>query len=245
MPRKKKEKNTEKIIPNVEKSSEEIVEYFDIEKEGKDEIVKVQSKEIVNEKVPDFQIKKENNMLKYILIAIGILMLATVGGYFVMNSMKSFNYDGITFNVVKEIAPYKTSIPVMYKGNEVPYNFYLRNDPRNLEYINFNGNINFEKTAVINATNNLNCDGMGIIAIANIVNLYRVFGTDMIKDQNASCDSEGRYMFINVKEGNESKINQFGPSCYDLVVNNCEILEVTEKFMIESISEAQKMSGGF
>src|SRR3989338_4839865 len=126
MPRKKKEKNTEKIIPNVEKSSEEIVEYFDIEKEGKDEIVKVQIKEIVNEKVPDFQIKKENNMLKYILIAIGILMLATVGGYFIMNSMKSFNYDGITFNVVKEIAPYKTSIPVMYKGNEVPYKFYRR-----------------------------------------------------------------------------------------------------------------------
>ena len=54
-----------------------------------------------------------------------------------------------------------------------------------------------------------------------------------MKDENASCDAEGEYMFIQIEEGEETNVEQFGPSCYKLIVSDCEILPVTERFMIE------------
>jgi len=44
-------------------------------------------------------------------------------------------------------------------------------------------------------------------------------------------------MYINLKEGEETKIEQTGTACYDILINNCEILEGTEKFMVETFAE--------
>jgi hypothetical protein len=44
-------------------------------------------------------------------------------------------------------------------------------------------------------------------------------------------------MFVQIEEGEETRIEQFGPSCYKLIVNDCEILPATERFMIEVFSE--------
>ena len=55
----------------------------------------------------------------------------------------------------------------------------------------------------------------------------------MVKDENATCDISGRYSYFTLKPGNETKIKQEFPFCYDIVVNNCEVLEATEKIMLE------------
>ncbi|MEK6842208.1 MAG: hypothetical protein AABX84_00170 [Nanoarchaeota archaeon] len=258
MPRRKKEvkdesfdnlqKSSEKqkveplTSPKLGQSKEESIEVFEVEKNGEGKIVETKSTETFNEIPNETQVKNENRMLIKMFLALGILIVSFFGVWFFMNSLNDFEYKGITFETVKEIAPYRTSIPVLYQGVETDYNFYLRNDPREMENIVFDGNINFKPFMVVNATNSLNCNGDGIIAIANLANLYKVLGTQVIKDQNATCDSNGTYMFLNIAEGNETRIEKYGPSCYQLNVSNCEILKVTEKFMVESLAKVEEVT---
>ncbi|HJZ18865.1 MAG TPA: hypothetical protein VJ208_02070 [Candidatus Nanoarchaeia archaeon] len=240
-----KEDNQQKRIDEI-KSNDEIklekkeeIEYLEVENNREENPAETES---VNEKPIQNQMGEQNKMLKYLLISLGFLIVFFVTGYFVAENLNDFEYKGITFEVVKEVAPYKTSIPVMYQGALTDYNFFLRNDPRELESIVFDGDINFKPFMVLNATDNLKCDGDGIIAIANLVNLYGVLGADVIKDPKASCDSNGSYMYLDIMDGNESRIEQVGISCYKLIVNNCEILKVTERFMIESFAKAEELT---
>ena len=246
MPRKKKieEKKEEESFDDLQKSPEreESVEVFEVEKDGKEKIVETKSMEILNDIPSEGQVNKENRMMIKIFLTLGILIASFFGVWFFMNSLNDFEYKGINFETVKEIAPYRTSIPVLYQGIKTDYNFYLRNDPRELENIGFDGNLNIKPFMVVNATNSLNCGGDGIIAIANLANLYKVLGTQVIKDQNATCDRNGTYMFLNIAEGNESQIEKYGPSCYQLNVANCEILKVTEKFMVESLARVEEVT---
>ncbi|MBI2043443.1 hypothetical protein HYT25_03575 [Candidatus Pacearchaeota archaeon] len=240
----KKKKEKEESFDDLQKSpeKEESIEVFEVEKDGKDKIIETKSTEILNEIPNETQVKSENRMMIKIFLALGILIASFFGVWFFMNSFNDFEYKGINFETVKEIAPYRTSIPVLYQGVETDYNFYLRNDPRELENIDFYGNLNIKPFMVLNATNSLNCGGDGIIAIANLANLYKVLGTQVIKDQNATCDQNGTYMFLNIAAGNESKIEKYGPSCYQLNVANCEILKVTEKFMVESLARIEEIT---
>ncbi len=242
MPRKSKKENKRKAKHSLEK--EEIVEYFDVVKDGKEKVVKTETVETMPDNPSEKQVKEENNMLKIVLLTIGGLFLILAAMQLTANAVKTFDYNGVDYEITKEgdLIFYKTSFPVIYQGKNLPYNFYLRNDPRKLGEIEFDGEINFKKDAVINATNNLNCDGDGIIAIANLANL-KIFDMKIIKDQNATCSQNGDYMFINIEKGNESKIEQFGPACYQLNVNNCEILKVTEKFMTEYFSKISEVVG--
>ena len=66
-----------------------------------------------------------------------------------------------------------------------------------------------------------------------------LFGIKIIKDENATCDKDGKYTYINVFSGNSSRIEQTdNTSCYNLYINNCEIIQVLERFMIENFVEA-------
>jgi len=133
-------------------------------------------------------------------------------------------------------------IILVVDGKNAEYNFYLRNDPRKLdEGVSFNGNLSLAQNLVLNSTEDFNCDGFGIIATANLVNLYKVSGINVIKDQNATCDSEGRYAFINLQKGSETRIDKVGPACYNVNISNCEILEATERLMLESFIEINKL----
>ncbi|MEK6819699.1 MAG: hypothetical protein AABY03_00685 [Nanoarchaeota archaeon] len=242
MPRRKKE-NKEKDFDDLQAHSEkeESVEIFEVDKNGREEIIETKNTEILNEIPSQMQVANENKTLRNIFITIVLLSASFLIGWFFMSN-NDFEYKGITFEVVKEIAPYRTSIPVLYQGIETDYNFYLRNDPRELEKINFDGNLNLKPFMVVNATDSLKCNGDGIISIANIANLYQIIGTQVIKDQNATCNQNGTYMFLNLVEANESRIEQYGPSCYQLSVSNCDVLKVTEKFMVETLAKVEKLT---
>ena len=190
------------------------------------------------------QIKQENKILRNIFIIISIFIIGTISIFFIFNSINNFEYKGVKFQKVNEVAPYKTQFLVTYNGNLVPYNIYLRNDPRKLDKIEFDGEMNLFNEMVINATSDFNCNGDGIIAIANFVQFYELLGVNTLKNETLSCDDEKEYTFIQIQEGNETKIEQFGYSCYNININNCEILEGTERFMIDSFIEVNKMIRG-
>ena len=134
-----------------------------------------------------------------------------------------------------QITLYQTTFPFYKDGEKIAdYNFYLRTSPNELKDVPFNGNLTIKKNVVFNPNDELNCDGDGIIAVANIVqNLYGYLNATVIRDENATCDSLGRYSLINIKTANSTGINQTGNSCYDINVANCEILKATERYMLE------------
>ena len=189
------------------------------------------------------QIESHNKILKNFFIGVGVIIIAILLIFLIINQTKNFEYEGIKFQFVKEgdLDLYKTSLPITYQGEKIPYNFYLRNDPRKLKEISFDGELNLKENLVMNSTENFNCDGDGIIAIANLINLYKIAGIEMIRDENASCDSEGRFAFIQLQAGNETNIEKFGPACYNVNINNCEILKAIERLMIESFVEIHKL----
>ncbi len=211
--------------------------------------VKKENKELSLEEISKEEIKKQNKILKNFFILIGVFILIIAILIIGFNSAKNFEYRGLDFSVEKygDLIFYKILFPLKYKDEttgkiiSTDYVMRIRNDPRKLEKeIPFEGEILLLKNMVINQTGSFNCDGDGVIAIANLLRL-NAFGIKIIRDENATCDELGRYTFVQIQSGNKSSIEQVGPSCYNLNINNCEILKVTERFMIEYFVEVNKL----
>jgi len=219
------------------------------EKEGdKDEI----SDRVEEPAKVNYRDKKEDKQLKKIFFVLGILALFFLGTILVTNTSKKFTYEGVDFEMEKYcdarpcLTVYRTSLPVdsdkkfttgkIILGN---YNFYLRNDPRKLESFPVQGELTLMKNLVINFTEDFNCEHR-MIAVANLLVVLDVLDVEAITDETAGCDPSGRYTLLRLQTGDETSIEQFGPSCYNLNINNCEVLEVTEKYIVELLSEVTK-----
>lgn len=194
--------------------------------------------------------ERENKTLIKILVTLGILIILGLIGFSLVNSMRHFEYRGVKLDaiLIGEVLFYHTSIPVYslnpdkgVEGRKVAdYNIYLRKDPRELRKLDIKDEIAWTDTLVLNSTGSFECEGQGVIAVANLDQVLSFFGTKVVKDPSVSCDPQGRYIFVNMEEGEETYIEQIKPSCYVFHISNCEILDVTERFMFEKISE---MSG--
>ena len=203
------------------------------------------------------QAKEHNKILKSILIIIAFIVVGFLLFMFISNALNSFEYQGVKFNIVKFcdagppcLVTYQTSLPVKVSGDNIrvvresektnDYNFYLRSDPRKLD-VNFTGKVAYKELMVLNfEEGSFACEGKGSIAAANLIKLYEILGTRVVTDENATCDALGRYSIVNVVPGNETKIEHFYPACYTITIKDCEILEGTEKFMIETFVEVNK-----
>lgn len=188
------------------------------------------------------QIKQENKILRNFLFGIVVFIVLVLLLTFFVNYTKNFEYEGVEFDVEKagEVVFYHTSFPMVEDGRDINYNIYLRNDPRELRSVDFDGEVNLLEMMVLDNTEDFVCDGDGGIAMLNFQQILGAFGTTIIKDPNATCDSQGRYMFLKIQPGDETSVVQFGPACYEININNCEILEGTERFLVELLVEANK-----
>ncbi len=230
--RKKRRKKEEQ-----EKKSEEVCNIFEIEKDGKEKIVE-SCGDIEEKSSNEKQIKEQNKTLRNILIGIGVFILIFMISFYFVSSVKNFEYNGINFDLIKEgkINFYHTSFPIIYEsGEKAIYNVYLRKDPRKLDKILFEDNLISLELLVINSSQNFNCDGDGVIAIANFQQILNALGVKVINDPNASCDKYSRYNFLNLQSGDKTEIKNIGENCYNLNINNCEILDVTERFLLEAL----------
>lgn len=192
------------------------------------------------------QKKEHNKILKAIFFIVGVLAVAFVVYLIATSSASSFTYQGINFKVMKFcdskpcLVKYQTSIPVIYQGKTIPYNFYMTNDPRKLN-VSFNGSVVIKKDMIFDTESDFVCNGEGGIAGANFVQLYAVLGVNITLAKNATCDTSGKKMLIDIKPGNVTSIEQTGPACYNINIKDCEILQGTEKFMIETLKEVNQL----
>jgi len=234
--KKKKSKKARKDSKEPKESLKTKKTRDDLKKSSEEKIIKAQGIEEQKIATKD-QIKHQNKLLRNFLIGIGILTFVFILVILSIYSSKNFEYRGIKFDVIREgnVIFYHTSFPIILNEQKVNYNVYLRNDPRKLEYVPFKGNLNLLEMIVINNTESFVCEGDGGIAMYNFQQILRIFGITLMKDPEADCDSEGRYVFIKIQPGDTTSIEQTGPACYNLYVNDCEILKVTEKFLIEAL----------
>ncbi len=186
---------------------------------------------------------RENKILRNVIFGIIVLVIFVLIFSFLINSSKSFEYEGVKFNVVKagEIIFYQTSFPLIDDGRELTYNVYLRKDPRVLKDVDFDGEVNLLEMMVLDNTESFVCGGDGGIATINFQQILMALGTTVIKDPDASCDSQGRFMFVKIQPGEETGIKQFGPACYEINIKDCEILDGTERFLVETLIELNKL----
>ena len=189
------------------------------------------------------QTEYENKFLKYFLILTFSVIILILFFAFMSNYKKSFEYQNVKFNVVEfcDAGPpclktYNTKIPFVYENKPTFYNFYLRNDPRALsQKVPFNGKLVLRENMSIDITFNTYCDGYEQIAIVNFVNLHNVAGISTVGEGGAVCDSTGKSMYVLIQEAEKTSIEQIGPACYVMNVKDCEIIEATERFMIETL----------
>lgn len=187
--------------------------------------------------------KEQNKLLKNIFLWLVAVIAVFILFYYLSNSIKYFEYEGVKFQQVKEgqLTLYKTIFPMYRNGTKVAdYTFYFRTNPKELGNVSFNGNLSIRQMVVFNPSDELNCNGDGVIAVANIVNnLYTYLDTKVIRDENAKCDNTGKKMYslVEIKAGNTTEIRQIGDSCYEIIVSNCQILPATEKYMLEAFKK--------
>lgn len=228
---KKKKKDNKKT------KRKEVSETFELEKNGEEKVI--EAKGVKEEKISNIgQKKKQQKQLRNVLIGMGVVVLLIVSIFFFLKIVRIVDYKGVKFELVKEgeLLLYNTKVPLYNSDGKhySDYNFYLRNNPKELGEIYFEGEMVFVQNMVINTEESFNCDGDGIIALANVNNLYSLLGANVIKDENASCDANGAYSYVNIIPGNETKVEQVGPACYDISIKDCEILKGTERFMLET-----------
>ncbi|MFH1591771.1 MAG: hypothetical protein ABIB47_00175 [Candidatus Woesearchaeota archaeon] len=201
---------------------------------------KIRMEETKNIKdVPSKKQKNENNkILLLIFIIIGVIFIAFFSLYFFIESKKSFEYQGVKFTKIQEgsLTFYNTQIPIYAENGEQisVYNFYLRTHPKKLANLDFNGTIELLKFVALNYSSDIDCSGYGIIALTNIINLYNLIEAKVIVDKNATCEPDGKYMFLNIQKTDENKIEKIGPNCYNLKVNGCNVFPTTERFMLDT-----------
>lgn len=167
--------------------------------------------------------------------------------YYIYNHSPSFEYEGVNFEVVQQgdLMLYKTIVPLYEDGEMVNhYRFFLRNHAEEIEDIPIPEELDLKKFVIFNYSEDILCQGKGNIALANLKQLYEVMGAttrteSLTNKSNITCDEEGDYNYINIKEGNETKIEEIGPACYEMTFKDCEILEVTERYMLKMFVQTQ------
>ncbi len=209
--------------------------------------------------------KNQNKQIMWAVILMVSVLMVVILVPIIKVQLGKFVYAKLDWQKTKlgEIDYYSTRIPAGQPdefGNYVG-NFFInfRNDPRKLDE-----EINMKKTTtmpiftrdkvVYISTGKMerNCHE-GIVATLTLSGFLRQFalmnvssamGDKEIANETGfpyiTCFNSPKNTVINVIEGNETRIIQTSPDCYTLEFKDCEVIEVSEKFILEIIKGYMK-----
>ncbi len=191
--------------------------------------------------------KEKNKVMKLILIGAVVVVVAFFLGLAFMRSLNKMETGNTSFEKISAgggLYFYKTTLPITFNEKEVNLDVYLRTNPKVLEKIPFEGEkIELMELLVLNTTDEFRCNGDGAIAVGNVVSTFGYLGSRLGLDPNATCDSQGRYTFVEIDVGDETKVVQNDETCYTITIKDCEILKGTERLIqleLDEINSARK-----
>lgn len=199
--------------------------------------------------------KKQNKQIMWAIILMASLILIIIFvPLIVKNFFNKFVYMNLDWQKTKlgDIMFYSTRVPIANLQGTITgsYSMNFRNDPRKLDNISvyvFEDWIEFEKDKPVYITLYPEMEACedNSIALINLVGFLRDFAglnvksavskLDYAKKNNLSyvtCKNTPNNTVIYINSGTKTEISKINPNCYEIIYNNCEIIPVTEKFML-------------
>ena len=193
---------------------------------------------------------KYSKYTKIVVIIMAIVLVSIFIIYWLIQESKTFEYKGIKFYKEKEgsLTFYKSLLGyATQSGQSIPFIVKLRKDPRETDKILVEGEIdNIRPKAVFSLSPEIaNCSDTTrtMVDFSITLKAFGISTTAATTDKNFSkernipltdCKDAKLKTVIVMKEGNETKIIKTG-DCYTIEINNCEISESFEKFILEFI----------
>jgi len=219
---------------------------------------KTSKKENKKESPPKKKPTHDKQLYWVLGVMVGLIAIFTVSSY-IFEESKTFEYQGLSITKEKfgEIPVYRysyyiPSITGAATGAPNKVNILFKYDPRELD-VPVEGTIEYlrKNTFVyitINSTGIL-CEE-SILAVATLSSFIGQNGYLLASGSADEADAEANNldyrtcetnpdrMVITLQEGQETSIIKEKDNCYTINVANCEILPAIEKFMIQSIIDA-------
>ena len=206
--------------------------------------------------------KQKHQLIWAIVLMVSVILIVILVPLIKYKFINQFNYAKLDFQKTQagDMKFYSTRIPVGDLSGNIIGNFFInfRNDPRNLQ------DLEVEKTTtmpvftrdevVYISTGKMerNCQD-GTVAVLTLsgflkqfalMNVSGAIGDKEIAEANnipfITCLNSPDNTVINIIEGDETKIVQTGPDCYTLEFKDCEVMKVSEKFLLEIIEGYMK-----
>jgi len=200
------------------------------------------------EKEEKIKIKKQEMQIKLAVLFMLIAILVVFIFYFIVQGISKFSYAGVKFQKTKQgnLVLYLAKFPFAeLTGNVIgDLSIYFRADPRELENIPIEGDILLKNNVALAVNSDeLKCSDKVLAGTTLAQFLGRLgassFGATTSKEEvlelnrtYVDCEDTSKYSVVMFKEGEINKIEKTGEDCYVLSVANCEIMNVTERFMI-------------
>jgi len=228
--------------------------------------VKVEYKEKEFEapkQVDNSDIKKiQERQIKWaVYLMVAVVLVIVVLPYIKMNYIDKFDYHGLEFQKTQlgDLIFYSSRFPVVIENQVVgTYSVNLRNDPRELEYIPLDTQDEKIEFTINNgkfgdAYITLNpfmeiCDNSGI-AMATLSGFLKdsylnvssaVTDKAYAKKNDLTqrwCNNDPLDTVFVVTDGNKTAITEIQTGCYEMSFKDCEILEVTEKVILNVLEQ--------
>ena len=199
--------------------------------------------------------KKQNRQIMWaIILMVSLILIIILVPLIVKNFFNKFVYINLDWQKTKlgDIMFYSTRVPIASAQGTITgsYSMNFRNDPRKLDNISiyvFQDWIEFEKDkpAYITLYPEMEACEDNSIALINLVGFLRDFAglnvksavgkLDYAKQNNLSyvtCKNTPNNTVIYINSGAKTEISKISPNCYEIIYNNCEIIPVTERFML-------------
>lgn len=205
-------------------------------------------------KVSKKVLSREDKQLAWFFAIIALVFVAFLGGYFYVQSLKTFEYHGVNWERIKfgELDLYHTKVPIIYRGKfYLNYNLYFRTDPREND-VPVNATMSFWPNLIITsdkdawkcsdtkkAYGDLKAFLTEFPQIKNITGAYSDEDyANLLNEDYATCDNatEGTSV-IRFRYSDEPRIYQESDDCFVVEVGQCESVKAEEKFVAEFVRQ--------
>ncbi len=202
--------------------------------------------------------KKEirNRQVMWAVILMGsIILIIVLVPFIVKNFVNKFVYINLDWQKTKlgELTFYSTRVPLVDKSWKITgfYSMNFRNNPKKLDsYVKTElsgGEVGFNTGEVVYISLNPDMEACedNIIALIPFAGFLKDFANLNIKsavnDEDyaalndmiyATCENSRDNTVIYINSGEKTEIRKSSPTCYEITYSNCEITQVTEKFVL-------------
>lgn len=192
--------------------------------------------------------EKKERQTRLFVGFLAVVLLFVIASYLVAESMKKFDYAGLEFKKQRKgnLDFYYVEFPIVdMSGNLVKKSpFYFREDPRNLQRIEINGGkiAVMPNIALSGETETMGCEDSILAATSLFLYLKQAGVNPFVATTNKtiaenfnktymSCANPGFNTLVVYELADKTIIEKNG-DCYTLKFSDCDIMNVTERFML-------------